>query len=153
MTLTKDLSRFEIGPKDNPYEEYFLLENPFPGYGEPKFEVCTEQDELKDKFVSTLRNFFPQTQSGCVLTGKSGAGKTNILQYFEKLTDEARRNRLIKNLHPIYVSNPGESYYDIHGQIIDRLSELFLGDLFELLKSDPEKIDTLSKILTPHPNS
>ena len=144
MTLTKDLSRFEIGPKDNPYEEYFLLENPFPGYGEPKFEVCTDQEELKNKFVSTLTNFSTDAKR-LRINGESGAGKTNILQYFEKLTDEARRNRLIKNLHPIYVSNPGESYYDIHGQIIDRLSELFLGDLFELLKSDPEKIDTLSK--------
>ena len=144
MTLTKDLSLFEDKPQDNPYEKYFLLENPFPGYGEPKFEVCTDQEELKDKFVSTLRNFSTDAKR-LRINGESGAGKTNILQYFEKLTDEARRNRLIKNLHPIYVSAPGESYYDIHGQIIDRLSELFLGDLFELLKSDPEKIDTLSK--------
>ena len=79
------------------------------------------------------------------INGESGAGKTNILRYFERLTDEARRNKLIGNIHPIYVFAPGESYYDIHGQIIDKLSELFLGDLFEQLKSNPKRIDTLSE--------
>lgn len=145
MTLTKDLSRFEVDHRElNPYEKHFLLENPFPGYGEPKFEVCTDQDELKDKFVSTLMNFSTDAKR-LRINGKNGAGKTNILRYFEKLTDEARRNKLIKNLHPIYVYAPRDSYGDIHGQIIDRLSELFLGDLFERLKSKPKEIDTLSE--------
>ena len=145
MTLTKDLSRFEVDHQElNPYEKHFLLKNPFPGYGDPKFEVCTDQDALKDKFVSTLMNFSTNAKR-LRINGENGAGKTNILRYFEKLTDEARRNKLIENLYPIYVSDPRESYYDIHGQIIDRLSELFLGDLFERLKSEPKEIDILSE--------
>lgn len=145
MTLTKDLSRFEVQTQElNPYEKHFLLENPFPGHGETRFDVCTDQDDLKNKFVYGLKNFSTDSKR-LRINGKNGAGKTNILRYFEKLTDEARRSRLIKNLHPIYVSAPGESYYDIHGQIIDKLSELFLGDLFETLKPDPSKIDTLSE--------
>ena len=146
VTLTKDLSRFEVEPqKLNPYEKHFLLENPFPGHGEPRFEVCTDQDALKNKFVYSLKNFSVDAKR-LRINGSNGAGKTNILRYFEKLTDEARRSRLIKNLYPIYVSAPGEIYYDIHGQIIDKLSELFLGDLFETLKSNPKKIDTLLNI-------
>lgn len=145
MTLIKDLSLFGVESQElNPYEKYFLLENPFPGHGETSSDVCTDQDELKNKFVYSLQNFSSDAKR-LRINGESGAGKTNILRYFERLTDEARRNKLIKNLHPIYVSDPRDSYYDIHRQIIDRLSELFLGDLFELLKSDPEKIDTLSK--------
>ena len=144
MTLMKDLSRFEVEPQElNPYEKHFLLENPFPGHGETRFDVCTDQGDLKNKFVHRLKNFSADAKRLRV-NGRNGAGKTNILRYFEKLTDEARRSRLIKNLYPIYVSAPGESYYDIHGQIIDKLSELFLGDLFEILKSNIKKIDTLS---------
>ena len=145
MTLTKDLSLFEVEPQElNPYEKHFLLENPFPGHGETRFDVCTDQGDLKNKFVHSLKNFSADAKRLRV-NGRNGAGKTNILRYFEKLTDEARRSRLIKNLYPIYVSAPGESYYDIHGQIIDKLSELFLGDLFETLKSNPKEIDALSK--------
>lgn len=145
MTLTKDLSRFEIEPQElNPYEKHFLLENPFPGHGETRFDVCTDQDDLKNRFVYRLKNFSADAKR-LRINGRNGAGKTNILRYFEKLTNEARRSKLIENLHPIYVSAPGESYYDIHGQIIDKLSELFLSDLFDLLKSNPTEIDALSE--------
>ena len=145
VTLANDLSLFEVEPQElNPYEKHFLLENPFPGHGEPRFDVCTDQDYLKKRFIYGLKNFSADAKR-LRINGENGAGKTNILRYFEKLTDEARRNKLIKSLHPIYISAPGESYYDIHGQIIDKLSELFLGDLFEILKSDPKRIDTLSK--------
>lgn len=146
MTLRNDLNSL-LGVKSqepNPYEKYFLLKNPFPGHGKPSSDVCTDQYDLKKEFVSILKNFSTDAKR-LRINGGSGAGKTNILQYFERLTDEARREKRIKNLYPIYVSAPGEIYYDIHGQIIDRLSELFLGDLFELLKSNPEKIDALSK--------
>ena len=145
MTLMKDLSLFGVEPQEpNPYEKYFLLENPFPGHGETSSDVCTDQDDLKNKFVYSLQNFSSDAKR-LRINGESGAGKTNILRYFERLTDEARRNKLIGNIHPIYVFAPGESYYDIHGQIIDKLSELFLGDLFEQLKSNPKRIDTLSE--------
>lgn len=145
MTLMKDLSLFRVEPQAlNPYEKYFLLGNPFPGHGETSSDVCTDQDELKKEFVYSLQNFSSDAKR-LRINGESGAGKTNILRYFERLTDEARQNKLIKNIHPIYVFSPGESYYDIHGQIIDKLSELFLDDLFEQLKSNPKKIDTLSE--------
>ena len=107
MTLKTDLSLFKVEPEElNPYEQYFLLENPFPGYGEPESDVCTDQEAIKQDFVYTLRNF----SSGAKrlrINGKNAAGKTNILQYFERLTDEARRSKFIKNLYPIYVYAPG----------------------------------------------
>ena len=143
MTLEKDLALFQSKPGDNPYKRYSLLENPFPGSGETDFDVCTDQDAIKGRFVSILQDF-PPTAKRLRINGESGAGKTNILRYFERLTDKARRSRRIGSLHPIYISNPGESYFDIHGQIVDRLSELFLGDLLGILQSAPQKIDELS---------
>ena len=149
MTLEKDLSLFEANPEElNPYEEYFLRENPFPGYGETGFDVCTDQDALRRKFVSLLQTFTSEAKR-LRIDGKNGAGKTNILRYFERLTNEARRTGLIKNVHPIYIYTPGENYFDIHGQIIDKLSELFLGDLLKALQSTPQKIDVLSKKIKP----
>ena len=144
MTLKKDLSLFEVDPEElNPYERHFLLENPFPGHGETGFDVCTDQDDIKKKFVSPLRNFSLDAKR-LRIDGKNGAGKTNILQYFERLTDEARRSGLIKNLYPIYVYAPGEGYFDIHGQIVDKLAGFFLNDLVRTLKSDSDQINMLS---------
>lgn len=149
MTLKKDLGElFQSKPVDNPYEAYFLLENPFPGYGETGFDVCSDQGEIKEKFVTILQDF-SSTAKRLRINGESGAGKTNILRYFERLTDEARQSRYIGSLHPIYISNPGESYFDIHGQIVDRLSELFLGDLLTILQSTPRKIGKLSAEIKP----
>jgi hypothetical protein len=149
VTLKKDLSLFEVNPEElNPYEEHFLLENPFPGYGEPKFDVCTDQDVIKEAFVYLLRNFSSEAKR-LRINGKNGAGKTNILLYFEQLTNEARRSKRIKNLYPIYVYAPGESYFDIHEQIVDKLAEAFLGDLLNTLQSDPNQIDALSPTVKP----
>ena len=83
------------------------------------------------------------------INGKNGAGKTNILQYFERLTDEARRSKLIKNLHSIYVCAPGEGYFDIHGQIVDNLTGLFLSDLVRVLQSDSDRINVLLTEIMP----
>ena len=148
MTLKKDLALFQREPVDNPYERYFLLRNPFPGLGETDSDVCTDQDAIKGRFVSILQDF-SSTAKRLRINGKSGAGKTNILRYFERLTDEARRSRHIGSLHPIYISNPGESYFDIHRQIVDKLSELFFGDLLTILQSTHGKIDELSAEIKP----
>lgn len=148
MTLKKDLALFQSEPVDNSYERYSLLENPFPGYGETGFDVCSDQGEIKEKFVTILQDFSSPAKR-LRINGESGAGKTNILRYFEQLTDEARRLKRIGNLYPVYVSDPGESYSDIHGQIVDRLSKLFLGELLTSLQSAPRKIKELSEKIKP----
>ena len=145
MTLKKDLSLFRAKPEElNPYEAHFLLENPFPGHGETGFDVCTDQEKIKETFVYTLTNFSDASKR-LRINGKTGAGKTNILKYFEQLTDEARRNKLINNLYPIYyVYTFGEDYFNIHEQIVDKLTGFFLTDLGIKLKSEPDLIETLS---------
>lgn len=149
MTLKEDLSLFEGTPEElNPYEKFFLLRNPFPGYGETVFDVCTNQEVIKRDFAHILQNFSLEVKR-LRINGENGAGKTNILRYFERLTDEARRIKRIKNFHPIYVYAPGESYFDIHGQIIDKLAESFLGDLLNTLQSNSNQIDTLSLKVKP----
>ena len=145
MTLKKDLSLFGVKPEElNPYETHFLLENPFPGHGETGFDVCTDQDEIKKTFVYTLTNF-SDVSKRLRINGKTGAGKTNILKYFEQLTDEARRNKLINDLYPIYyVYTRGEDYFNIHEQIVDKLTGFFLTDLITKLKAEPHLIEILS---------
>ena len=143
MALEKDLSLFEARPEElNTYEEVFLLENPFPGSGEPESDVCTDQDAIKKKFVYTLQNF-SSTSKRLRINGRTGAGKTNILQYFERLTDKARLSKRIKNLHPIYVSAPGESYFNVHGQIVDKLAGSFLTDLVSKLQVNKNLVGEL----------
>ncbi|MCY3627948.1 MAG: DUF2791 family P-loop domain-containing protein [Gammaproteobacteria bacterium] len=133
----------------NPYETHFLLENPFPGHGETGFDVCTDQEKIKQTFVYILTHFSDGSKR-LRINGETGAGKTNILKYFEQLTNEARRNKLINNLYPIYyVYTHGEDYFNIHEQIIDKLTGFFLTDLVIKLKSEPRLIETLSSEIKP----
>ncbi len=55
VTLTRDHVLFDTKNEElNPYEQYYLLENPFPGSGETGFDVCTDQEEIKKRYVYIL---------------------------------------------------------------------------------------------------
>ena len=149
VTIKFDLSLFgNESERLNPYKEHFLLNNPFPGYGEIELEVCTNQKEIKKKFVGHLRDFHSGTKR-MRINGENGAGKTNILRYFEQLTDQARQTGRINNIYPIYVSAPEETYFDIHAQIVEKLSELFLDDLLRTLQLDQEQLKMLLEKVKP----
>lgn len=142
MTLERDLVQLEADSrKPNPYKHYFLLKNPFPGEGEVAFDVCADQEDLRRKFMSELQNFSSEAKR-LYISGTNGAGKTNILKYFELLTNAARKRGHIKNLHPIYVESPGENVFDVHGQIVGSLAALFL-DVIQEKKIGSEFIDSL----------
>ena len=81
------------------------------------------------------------------IDGRNGAGKTNLLRYFEVLTKWARRRRVVKRVEPIYVYAPGESYFDIHEQIVEKLCKVYLGDLLRVLGERREEIARLSKAI------
>lgn len=150
MTLNKDVSDLFNEKGKNPYKKHFLLANPFPGYGEiaSDSDVCTDQVPLKKEFASILLDPFSVAKR-LRINGGSGAGKTNILRYFERLTNEARERQRIQNFRPIYVYAPGESYFNIHEQIIDKLAGLFLNNLIITLQSDFSLVKTLSSKVKP----
>ena len=76
MTWKKDLSRFGARSQEpNPYKEHFLLRNPFPGSGEIRFDVCSDQGEIKQKFIQILESFSSEAKR-LRINGKTGAGKT-----------------------------------------------------------------------------
>jgi hypothetical protein len=149
MTLRQDLEQLKkAAEKPNPYERYHLLENPFPAYGEERADVCTDQDQIKAAFMEILGEFGPRAKR-LRIDGESGAGKTNILRYFENLTEEARLLGYIDSVYPIYISAPGDNYFTIHEQIVERLSGIFLGDLVTALRADRSLLDALQEEIRP----
>lgn len=143
MTINKDISALFDEKRKNPYKKHFLLANPFPGYGEVPSDVCTDQNILKKEFASILQNSSTVAKR-LRINGGSGAGKTNILRYFERLTDEARERQRIQNFRPVYIYAPGENYFNIHEQIVDKLTGLFLNNLIKTLQSEYSLVKTLS---------
>ena len=150
MTLHKDLEKLRAErDKKNPYEEYYLLKNPFPKRGETAFYVCTDQEEIKEEFISTLGEFSSDAKR-LRINGTNGAGKTNILKYFELLTNEARERGHIKKIYPVYVRDPGESYFEIQRQIVESLGSQFLESLLERLGTQSvqsEKLKSVGELL------
>ena len=151
MTLYKDLAKLKAErSKGNPYEKHYLLKNPFPKRGDTTFFVCTDQEEIKGEFISTLGNFSSEAKR-IRINGTNGAGKTNILRYFELLTNEAREVGHINSIYPVYVRDPGESYFEIHRQIVENLAALFLESLLETLiskSSNLENLESVGEVLT-----
>lgn len=142
MTLERDLVQLEAdSQRPNPYKRHFLLKNPFPGDGEVAFDVCADQEELRKKFMSILLDFSSDAKR-LYISGTNGAGKTNILKYFELLTNAARKRGHINNLHPVYIESPGENVFDVHGQIVGSLASLFLDVILER-DIDSEFIESL----------
>jgi hypothetical protein len=139
----------EVIEKPNPYEKYSLLKNPFPGHGErPRADVCTDQEKIKEKFAEVLRNFGTETKR-LRIEGANGAGKTNILRYFESLTERIRLEGRIDAIYPIYIHEPGDNYFVIHQQIIERLAEFFLDDLLNGLRGNLGQVKVVSKEMKP----
>lgn len=142
MTIQRDLAQFAVRSSEpNPYEKHFLLKNPFPGRGETRADVCTDQEEIKEIYINDVRTFGSKTNR-IRINGTNGAGKTNILRYFELLTDQARAGGYIEKLYPVYVFAPGDSYFDVHEQVVDKLSASFLGELLEKFQSEPDLFKT-----------
>ena len=79
--LFKEVSKEK--PK-NPYEDFFLLSNPFPTLGK-FYGICVDQESVKAEFTRVLRNFYLDSQSQIMtILGSTGAGKTNLLKFWNK---------------------------------------------------------------------
>ncbi|MGA9767852.1 MAG: BREX system ATP-binding domain-containing protein [Blastocatellia bacterium] len=146
MTLKTDLKLFKPQKTNvNPYLEYKLLENPFPGYSHIPTDVCTDQETAKAKFVQRLKEF--DTSDKCLrINGLSGAGKTNILHYFKRLTDQAKVEGYIQNIYPIYALASGEDYLALHEQVIEQLLERTFDEFISSLRSNTQQIETLKTL-------
>ena len=113
----------------NPYEDFFLSENPFPTLGH-FHGICVNQEKVKSKFAQVLFDFDINSQTQIMtMIGSTGSGKTNLLRYLEEALRSWREpnteNEAITNLFTVYVEQPQGSYLEIHRQIISQFSEMF----------------------------
>ena len=165
--LTLDDLRKEFGKEQpkNPYVDFFLLSNPFPDVGQFISGICVNQDQIKREFVRTLREFYQDEQSRrMMIRGSTGAGKTNLLKFFEQELEEWHQpspgEQAITNLFTIFIDQPQGGYFEIHRQIISQLGARFFREFFEAVqrgKVNLAKLPTelpgispeLIRILTP----
>ena len=139
--LTLDDLRNEIGKGQpgNPYVDFSLLSNPFPDVGQFISGICVNQDEIKREFVRTLREFYQDERSRrMIILGNTGAGKTNLLRFFEQELSEWHEpspgKQAITNLFTIFVDQPQGGYFEIHRQIINQLGAMFFTNFFEVVQ-------------------
>src|SRR5436190_2588977 len=127
--LTLDSLFREISEQQphSPYHQYFLLSNPFPAAGQstPFPGICVDQDGIKREFARTLREIYLDGQSKrMALIGSTGAGKTNLLRFFEqqiKAQHETSSNAPISDLFTVFIQQPQGGYLEIHRQIVSQL--------------------------------
>ena len=153
----------------SPYEDFFLLSNSFPGVGQFFPNICVDQEKVKGEFARTLREFYLDEQSRrMTILGRTGAGKTNLLRFFEQRFKEWREPRqekqAITDLFTIFIDKPQGGYFEVHQQIISQLGTMFFTEFFEAVQrgkvnmtklptelsgTSPELIRVLTQIVSP----
>ena len=129
--LFKEVSKEK--PK-NPYEDFFLLSNPFPTLGQ-FYGICVDQKSVKAEFTRVLRDFYLDSQSKIMtILGSTGAGKTNLLRFLEQTLRSWREPRTeqkaITDLFTVFIEQPQGSYLEIHRQIISQFGAMFFTEFF-----------------------
>lgn len=132
----------------SPYEDFSLPFNPFPAAGQFIPGICVDQDEIQREFVRTLREFYVDGRARrMTILGDTGAGKTNLLKFFQQQFDEWREprpgRRPITNLFTIFIHQPQGSYFEVHRQIVSQLGALCYTGFFEALQSGKINLTTL----------
>ena len=131
MTIEKDLLRIQKD-KPNPYEDFHLLSNPFPGAKEINLEVLSNQENVKEAFIDNLLKFGNGADNITIL-GLNGAGKTSILKYFDFYVDEVRKRQYLDAIvQPVYVIAGEEDYSYLHAEIVKVVLQR---TLFDVVKS------------------
>lgn len=142
MTIRNDLKLFQ--EVNNPYRQFNLLRNPFPSYGDTRNNVCTDQDTLKRTVIDRLQHF-DSAERRIRIDGDYGAGKTNVLRYFQRLTQQANEEGLIPgHIEPIYVLASGEDYMELHAQIVEQLLEFSLEKILVQLSDPIAEMDSVT---------
>ncbi len=134
LTLDGLLEEFSQETPENPYEEFFLLSNPFPTLGQ-FYGICVDQESVKGEFTRVLRDFYLDSQSRIMtMLGSTGAGKTNLLRFLEQTLKSWREpsseKKAVTDLFTVFVEQPQGSYLEIHRQIISQLGALFFTEFF-----------------------
>jgi len=119
--LTLDPLFEEVGKKQpkSLYDDFSLPFNPFPTAGQFIPDICVDPDEVKREFARTLREFCPDGRARrMTLMGRMGAGKRNLLRFFEQRLREWREpcpGRLaITDLFPIFIQERQGGYFQVH---------------------------------------
>lgn len=130
---------FTQGKLENPYEELFLLSNPFPGEGQFVPGICVDQDNVKEEFRRKLREFRLNDRSvRMTVVGRTGAGKTTLLRFFEERLSDWRNIKFFT----IFVQMSKSGYLDVHPQIVSQLGALFYIKFFDAVRQ--KQIDLTS---------
>lgn len=138
---------------ENPYHEFGLLSNPFPSSGQsnPFPGICVDQDRVKEAFRRNLReiiNDSSQPSRRLTLVGSTGAGKTNLLRYFEQQILWQQREQPTSGVFSVFIQQPQGGYFEIHRQIVSQVTALFFTPLLEAIRNGQIELDTLPRDLT-----
>lgn len=143
--LREELSQEQSG---NPYERFSLLSNPFPAAGQFIPGICVDQEEIKSEFARMLREFYRDTNIRIMsITGRTGAGKTNLLRFLEhqlrSWREPSLQRRSITDLYTVFIQEPGDNYFEIHRQIVSQIGAFFYTDFFNAVQHSHVNISQL----------
>ena len=139
-SFAEELFGEDITTRSSPFEKYGFRRNPFPGHEEEFSEFIYGQDEAKQVFLERFKQFHRDRNVNTLLiVADHRVGKTNFLRYYyyrlEKMLQ--RISRTEAPFLPIYTRAYEYDFFFIYQQIIEKLPEDILIDLFDSLTKNP----------------
>lgn len=149
LTLDDLRNKIGKGQPGNPWVNFSLLSNPFPDVGQFIPGICVNQDKIKREFVRTLLEFYQDERSRrMIILGSTGAGKSNLLRFFEQELREWHEpspgKQTITDLFTFFVDQPQGGYFEIHRKIISELGAMFFTRFFESVQCGKVSLAKLS---------
>jgi hypothetical protein len=141
-SFTEELFGEDITTRSNPFEEYGLRRNPFPGHEEEFFKFIYGQDKAKQVFLERFKQFHRDRNVNTLLiVADHRVGKTNFLRYYhyclEKMLQSKRISRTEAPFLPIYTRAYEYDFFFIYQQVIEKLPEDILISFFDTLTENP----------------
>jgi len=132
------------------FEEFGIIENPFPSAGQPSDHPRME-DDTDEKVVDSIREFERDRKNSqvIVIEGTQGVGKTNLLNYYQNELEDLYANSIDGRFYIIrYYPDPEQTFDGILKKIFLEMGKPFFIHLGKKLSEDGLALDNRLKGVT-----
>jgi hypothetical protein len=142
-TLSEKIRKRVI--RDNAYERYGFLRNPFPKAGESTAEPFFDQEEARRVFEEKLLAFLEsegRKSTRLLIHGDHRVGKTNFLRYWYQSLQKSFSEIGLTEYFPILLTVSSDNFIDdIHKPIAMELSQEFFSEFFIGLEINSDALE------------
>lgn len=118
-----DVSLGSQSEREQPWQRFGLLQNPFPSRAHPIWDVLYNQDDVRQRFLTDLREFLQQQKTVTLFfTGGNRVGKTHFMEHHRRVLPDKLQPRGVA-VPIVLVSAQPCDFVHMYQQIMEQVDE------------------------------